>query len=59
MTKHEPNLTADPAADSDLERRIEAAILEHMAQHDGAMPTIGQNAADGGSDQTGVDAGYP
>jgi hypothetical protein len=40
MTKHEPNLTADPAADSDLERRIEAAILEHMAQHDGAMPTI-------------------
>ncbi|TMM54111.1 hypothetical protein [Sulfitobacter sabulilitoris] len=40
MTKHEPNLTVDQPADPDLERRVEAAILEHMAQHDGAMPTI-------------------
>jgi ribosomal protein L17 len=40
MTKHEPNLSADQTADPDLERRVEAAILEHMAQHDGAMPTI-------------------
>jgi hypothetical protein len=40
MTKHEPNLTADQTNDTDLERRVEAAILEHMARHDGAMPTI-------------------
>lgn len=40
MTKHEPNVTVDQPADPDLERRVEAAILEHMAQHDGAMPTI-------------------
>lgn len=40
MTKHQPNLIIDQAADPDLERRVEAAILEHMAQHDGVMPTI-------------------
>ena len=40
MTKHDKAITADQPSDFDLERRVEAAILEHMAQHNGAMPTI-------------------
>jgi hypothetical protein len=42
MPKHNKTLTAVPPANADIERRVEQAIVSHMARNDGKMPTIAQ-----------------